>query len=447
MICFLTILVMLAANPLGYSQMPVTAPGVSPAIGNQIGVVAAARGSVELKLPGQVGRVAQSGQPVFLGDEVKTDAQGNLQILLLDETVFTIGPNSALVIDEFVYDPKTQDGKVKANIAQGVFRYVSGKIAAKKPSNVSLKLPTATIGIRGTIVGGNILPGGNSLVALLGPGLRNNAGAQPGSFFILNNGQNGGGQEVNRTGYGVLIDSTGHLSGIFQLSAQDILNFTTGLNPSGGGNDSGSNGSATDTSGQGNVNTGENSGISSYLSNLNNLLNDDVKPEVITNENGSDAIADGITRLTELSRITTGTYHYSGSGAFVQTMRSDITSTAYLGTVMTSINIDFGSRTIGGGNSYVDIDTTSGGGNIQTGQVSLDAVSFDSGASPYAIFTPSVGSEVTATVTLMNANGTIAQNAITTVYYDDHATTSRNQGSGSTTGSRSDGPTSGQGLN
>ncbi len=85
------------------------------------------------------------------------------QILLLDETVFTIGPNSTIIIDKFVYDPKSQKGEIKASITQGVFRYVSGKIAAKNPDSVKVKLPTASIGFRGTIVGGSvgIAAGGN----------------------------------------------------------------------------------------------------------------------------------------------------------------------------------------------------------------------------------------------------------------------------------------------
>jgi hypothetical protein len=116
---------LLFSMPSLFAQMPLGVPvvaGISQDIA-RIGVVAAAGGRVELTTPGQVGRVAQSGQPVFMGDLVTTDEKGHLQILLLDETVFTIGPNSAITIDKFVYDPKTQGGEIKASVTKAI-RYI-----------------------------------------------------------------------------------------------------------------------------------------------------------------------------------------------------------------------------------------------------------------------------------------------------------------------------------
>ena len=42
---------------------------------------------------------------IFFGDVIRTAAQTNLQILFDDETVFTIGENTEIVINEFIYDP------------------------------------------------------------------------------------------------------------------------------------------------------------------------------------------------------------------------------------------------------------------------------------------------------------------------------------------------------
>ncbi len=441
---------MILSAPAVFAQMPVavTAPlGVSAGM-EQIGVVAAARGKVELMMPGQVGRIAQSGQPVYLGDKISTDAQGNLQIMLLDETVFTIGPNTLLVIDEFVYDPKTQDGKVQASIAKGVFRYVSGKIAAKKPSNVTLKLPTATIGIRGTIVGGNVVPGGPSLAALLGPGANNNAGAQPGSFSITGNGQNSGQQDVDHTGFGVTVGADGSVSGAFQLSEADINGLTAGLAPSGGGSNSGEGGgSATDESGQGTFMTGENSDTAQGLNGLSDTNNDTSTTAAQDAAAESGSIADGTTLISELSRITTGEYHYAGTGEFIQTVTNGSTYSPHVGTVSTSIDINFGTKTIGGGKSFINIDTREAGGNINTGYVEIAPVSFNSGAGSYAVFSPAIGSgipnpsNISATITLQNANGVVAQNAFSSIVYDNKDPMYRNKGSGATEGTRSPGLT------
>lgn len=229
----LLVFIFIFSNAAVFAQMPIAATGVPSSLGelSKIGVVAAIQGKVELMTPGAAGRVVQSGAEIFIGDEVKTDALGHLQILLLDETVFTIGPNSAITIDKFIYDPKTHVGKVEASITKGVFRYVSGKIAANKPENVAIKLPTATIGIRGTIVAGEATAT-RSMAMLLGPGARNETGATIGSFVMSGTGENSGRQEhVDRTGFGVTVDQTGSLSGVFQVPEAQLQHLTTALLP------------------------------------------------------------------------------------------------------------------------------------------------------------------------------------------------------------------------
>jgi hypothetical protein len=232
----LFISIFIFSNAAAFAQMSVAVPGIASSLGelSKIGVVAAIQGKVEVMTPGAAGRVVQSGEEIFIGDEVKTDALGHLQILLLDETVFTIGSNSAIIIDKFIYDPATHEGNVEASITKGVFRYISGKIAAKKPENVTIKLPTATIGIRGTIVAGEASAAG-SMAMLLGPGSKNETGATIGSFVISGTGGNSGQQEhVNRTGFGVSVDQAGSLSGVFLVPEAQVHHLSTSLVPAQG---------------------------------------------------------------------------------------------------------------------------------------------------------------------------------------------------------------------
>ncbi|MFH0984994.1 MAG: FecR domain-containing protein [Candidatus Omnitrophota bacterium] len=231
---FLFVFVFIISNAAAFAQMPVTVPGMGSSLEglSRIGVVAGIQGKVEVMTPGAAGRVVQSGEEIFIGDEVKTDALGHLQILLLDETVFTIGPNSAITIDKFIYDPGTHVGKMEASVAKGVFRYVSGKIAANKPENVKIHLPSATIGIRGTIVAGEVSSTG-SMAMLLGPGTKNETGATIGSFVMTGTGGNSGQQEhVNRTGFGVSVDTTGSLSGVFMVPETRVQHLGGALLPS-----------------------------------------------------------------------------------------------------------------------------------------------------------------------------------------------------------------------
>jgi len=117
----------------------------------QAGVSAAVRGDVQVARSDAVGRQVNSSEPIYLQDAISSGTDSGMQILLLDETVFTIGPESEMAIDEFVYDPNTGEGSLAANMTRGVMRFVTGNISDGAPENMTIQLPVGTIGIRGTI--------------------------------------------------------------------------------------------------------------------------------------------------------------------------------------------------------------------------------------------------------------------------------------------------------
>lgn len=132
---------------------------------NPIGAVTAVKGEVkDVDVSGKES-VLKEKDSLFLGDTVTTGQRGYLVLQLNDQTSFTIGKNSSLVLDEFVYDPASDDGKVNAKVVKGFFRFVTGKIAKKKPENMEVQLPVGIVGIRGTTVIGEI-QGERSLVIL-----------------------------------------------------------------------------------------------------------------------------------------------------------------------------------------------------------------------------------------------------------------------------------------
>ncbi len=171
----------------------------------QAGVSAAVRGQVALtRAQVAVGRQVVSGEDIFLEDAIKSGVRSGMQILLLDETVFTIGPESELVVDEFVYDPNTSAGKLSARVTKGVFRFVSGKIAKEKPSNMNVALPSGNLGVRGTMAAGRSNDvTKQSLLVLLGEGPENDTGDQAGAFQVCNAGSC---VDVHRAGFGTRID-------------------------------------------------------------------------------------------------------------------------------------------------------------------------------------------------------------------------------------------------
>jgi hypothetical protein len=91
---------------------------------------------------------------IVKGTEIKTNDKvetknGKVKIVFKDNTNVTVTESSSLIIDDFVYDPKSGAGKLGLKAAAGTVRYVSGAIA-KDPKNVKINTPTAAIAVRGT---------------------------------------------------------------------------------------------------------------------------------------------------------------------------------------------------------------------------------------------------------------------------------------------------------
>ena len=106
------------------------------------------------------------GTTVEMNDRVETK-NGDVKIKFKDDTTVRVTASSALVIDDFVYDPKTKGGKLGLKAAEGTVRYVSGNIAHNNPNAVNIKTPTAAIAVRGTDFVMSVDETGKSAVILM----------------------------------------------------------------------------------------------------------------------------------------------------------------------------------------------------------------------------------------------------------------------------------------
>ena len=109
---------------------------------------------------------SEEGLDVFSYNTVKT-GKGKVAIGFIDDTRVDVTQHSKLVIDEFVYDPNTKTGSLSLKAALGTIRYASGQIAKTNPTNVQIKTPTATIGVRGTDFTMTVDEIGSSTIILL----------------------------------------------------------------------------------------------------------------------------------------------------------------------------------------------------------------------------------------------------------------------------------------
>jgi hypothetical protein len=130
-----------------------------------IGSVTTVTGTATIKRGSSFITVAK-GTPIETNDRVESKS-GDVLITFKDNTTVKVTSNSALVIDDFVYDPATQGGKLGLKAAEGTVRYVSGNIAHNNPNSVNIKTPTAAIAVRGTDFVMSVDETGKSLVVLM----------------------------------------------------------------------------------------------------------------------------------------------------------------------------------------------------------------------------------------------------------------------------------------
>ncbi len=370
----------------------------APIAADRIGIAAAVRGPVRAVAPGEpaAGRVVETGKPVFAKDHVVTGAESRLQILLRDETTFTLGPNSDMILDEFVFDPATGAGKVSAKMAKGVFRFVTGKVARRDPNSMKVTTPVGTIGIRGTMVAGQV-GAENASIVLIGPGPGNNADEPPGGISV---GNEQGSTNVDRSGYGVTVKKGEAPSPAtaFTPAQLDAILGGLGSSPSGKGSDS-AGGSTDKESGQDQAEGKQNS--QDALSELEASEGDTSQFAAQAAGSSLRTIVNGVSDWDDVRSITFGTAQYNGTGSHSGPNGS--------GSLTMSLNVDFGNRTLGGGGSTINASGLTSATVTQFSYANLSGTTQSFNLIPFMSFTP--GQFTSGTLTLTNKDGIAAQTA------------------------------------
>ena len=95
---------------------------------------------------------AKPGDAVFATDTLRTQANGAIGVTLADDTRVSLGPDSEMRLERYVYSPADNALGMVLNFVRGVAAYVSGRMAKLAPDSVRLETPAAIVGVRGTTV-------------------------------------------------------------------------------------------------------------------------------------------------------------------------------------------------------------------------------------------------------------------------------------------------------
>ncbi|MET0203594.1 MAG: FecR domain-containing protein [Casimicrobiaceae bacterium] len=114
-----------------------------------IGQIKVSKGDVAIErsgqtVPGAVGARLQTS------DVIKTGADGSVGITMSDNSLLSAGPNSILSLDKFAFDTTTNQGQFESSLRKGSLSVVSGRIAKQSPDAMTVRTPTAILGVRGT---------------------------------------------------------------------------------------------------------------------------------------------------------------------------------------------------------------------------------------------------------------------------------------------------------
>jgi len=114
-----------------------------------IGQVKVAKGQVTIERAGQV-IPAGPGVRLQTGDVLKTGADGSVGLTMSDNSLLSAGPNSILSLDRYEFDSTTSQGQFDATLTKGSLAVISGRIAKQSPDAMTVRTPTAIMGVRGT---------------------------------------------------------------------------------------------------------------------------------------------------------------------------------------------------------------------------------------------------------------------------------------------------------
>ena len=93
---------------------------------------------------------ATVGLEIWENDTLRTGSDGSIGVIFNDDTLLSLGPESTLVIDRFLFAPREGKFSIALRMIKGTAAYLSGLIAKLAPDSAHFETPTASIGIRGT---------------------------------------------------------------------------------------------------------------------------------------------------------------------------------------------------------------------------------------------------------------------------------------------------------
>jgi hypothetical protein len=93
---------------------------------------------------------AAPGVLLQVSDVITTGKDGRIGITFIDNSRFSVGPNSRVSLSQFDFDDTTHKGKSLTTVDRGSLAIVSGQIAKENKDAMKVRTPTSLLAARGT---------------------------------------------------------------------------------------------------------------------------------------------------------------------------------------------------------------------------------------------------------------------------------------------------------
>lgn len=128
---------------------------------NSIGAATVVQNDVRGHTGGEIFKINR-GDQVYLDQFVQTSSESRAKFVFLDTTNMSVGPDSVVKLDQFVYNGNGTARAVSIHATKGAFRFFSGSSAHEA---YKVTTPQAVIGVRGTTYD-VLIAGGQTFVKL-----------------------------------------------------------------------------------------------------------------------------------------------------------------------------------------------------------------------------------------------------------------------------------------
>ena len=137
------------------------------ALAQTVGTVAGQMGTTWNERDGQTENTIM-GYELKMNDFLQTGEDGGMILSYIDDTKFTMGPNTELIIDEFAFDTSVVPIEIAMNVSinVGTFTYESGQVS-NLGGEVNINAGFATVTVQGTAFSGTVDTSGEVTITLL----------------------------------------------------------------------------------------------------------------------------------------------------------------------------------------------------------------------------------------------------------------------------------------